>query len=91
MLSIRNKAPFGVILFQFLVAVEAMIHLGAYVSESIDDRDYIVTLIGYGLQIALDHFIIFGMLFGLEFIWRLIIGIILKITCYWLTYYIIDN
>lgn len=90
-LSIRNQAPFGLILFQILIAVSAAIHLGAYISESIDDRDYILTLVNCGLQIALNHFIIFGSLFSLEFIWRLIIGVILKITFYWITYYIIDN
>lgn len=89
-LNIRNGAPFGIILFQFLIPASATFHLVSFIPDGIMDSDYVVILINFALQVCLNHFIIFGSLFALELVWRIIIGIILKITCYCIAHHIID-
>ena len=90
-LSIRDHKSIWYILFQFHIAIAAGIHLGIYTRNSIGYSDYITTLVSFGIQIILNHFIFFGALFKLEVIWRVLIGIVLKITSYWASYHIIDN
>ena len=88
-ISIRNQASIGVILFQFFIVIASIIHLFiSYLSVSAKLPVYRTTFIGFIIQIVLSHFIIFGYISALEFIWRLLIGIILKITVFCIICYI---